>query len=78
MQTNRTVHMVTDGNGNGVVMEWVVDPFSDGNGNGKNPNTSLCKFAIAVAVTQCEHYRRKEELAVAVAVTQCERALSPC
>ena len=36
MESNETVHMVTggNGNGNGVVMEWVVDPFSDGNGNG--------------------------------------------
>ena len=27
--------MVTDGNGNGIVMEWVGYQFGNGNGNGK-------------------------------------------
>ena len=33
METNRVVHMVTDGNGNinGIVMEWVGYPFGNGN-----------------------------------------------
>ena len=36
VQTNRGVHMVTDGNGNSIIVKWVVDLFFDGNGNKKN------------------------------------------
>ena len=38
VQLNDTVHMVTDsnGDGNGIVVKWLADPFCDGNNNGKN------------------------------------------
>ena len=46
VEPNETVHMVNDGNGNsnGIVGKWVVDPFCDGNGNRKK---HICVTVIA-------------------------------
>ena len=69
--------MVIDGNGNGngIIMEWVGYPFCDSNGNGIK-NTHVIDFAIAVAIATDTPQLNSHDDAVAVAITQCERTFS--
>ena len=52
VQTNRGVHMVTDGNGNGnnILVKWVVNQFCDSNSNGKNTHKFHFSVSIAIAI----------------------------
>ena len=44
MHSNESVYIVSGGNG--IVVEWVVDPFGDGNGNGNGKFTWECIMIV--------------------------------
>ena len=61
VQSNETVHMVILAMCNGIVLEWVLNPFNDGNGN----DTKVCRCR-----THCEVSLKKEVLLYMVLIVK--------
>ena len=61
-------------NSNDVIMEWVVDPFGDGNSNDKEEIYDIMPLPPPPMWTLTTENKLAIAIAVAVAVTQCERA----